>query len=252
MKNKTLTRTRTMKVDLNELFFGLQKDLLVHLEVNRKNNRHPTTKGDVSEINWLGMLEKHLPSRYQAKKAFILDANGELSEQIDIVIFDRHYCPLLFNQDGALYVPAESVYAVFEIKQSLNKKHIMYAGQKVRSVRNLHRTSTSIPHAGGTYSPKPPFRILAGILTLDSDWNPGIGAPLNNALSSLADLDQLDLGCSLQCGAFEVLYDNGKSPKLETSSKEASLVFYFMRLLQRLQQLGTVPAIDLREYTKNL
>ena len=60
------------------------------------------------------MLKKHLPSRYQVEKAFIVDINGELSEQIDIVIFDHHYCPLLFNLDGAVYIPAESVYAVLK------------------------------------------------------------------------------------------------------------------------------------------
>lgn len=241
-----------MKIDLKQLFLGLQNQLSVHLEVNRQNIPHPTAKGDTSEVNWLGMLDKHLPSRYQAKKAFVLEADGNLSEQIDVVVFDRHYCPLLFNQDGALYVPAESVYAVFEVKQALNKGYIEYAGEKVASVRKLRRTSTTIPHAGGMYPPKPPFNILAGILALDSDWSPGIGAPLIDALSSLPESNQLDLGCSLRHGSFEVVYENGQPPTLDTSDKETALVFFFMRLLHRLQLLGTVPAIDLREYTKNL
>ena len=241
-----------MKVNLNELFLGLQKDLLSHLELNRRNNRHPTTKGDVSEINWLGMLEKHLPFRYQATKAFVLDVNGDISEQIDIVIYDRQYCPLLFNQDGAIYVPAESVYAVLEVKQTLNKKHIAYAGGKVASVRKLHRTSTTIPHAGGIFAPKPPHRILAGILTLDSDWNPGLGMALTNALSALPEFEQLDLGCSLQCGSFESIFKDGNFSGIKSSDKETALVFFFMRLLHRLQQLATVPAIDLEAYSKHL
>src|SRR5512138_857407 len=128
MKNKTVKKPNAMKVDLKDLFLGLQKDLLQRLETGRKNIHHPGTKGDVSEINWLGMLEKYLPTRYKVEKAFVVDVNGEISEQIDIVVFDRHYSPLLFNLDGATYVPAESVYAVLEVKQSLNNQHIKYAG----------------------------------------------------------------------------------------------------------------------------
>lgn len=239
-------------VDLKELFLGLQRHLSVHLEVNRQCIPHAPTKGDSAEINWLGMLDKHLPSRYQAKKAFVLDCHGTLSDQIDIVIFDRHYCPLLFNQDGALYVPAESVYAVFEVKQTLNKELVEYAAAKAASVRALHRTSAVIPHAGGVYSPKPPFRILAGLLTLGSDWNPGLGEPFASALSNLPPEGQLDLGCCLEHGGFAMTYESGKSPDLKISNQETSLVFFLLRFLHQLQQLGTVPALDLLAYSKDL
>ena len=113
-----------------QLFLGLQKQMIVQLSANRENIVHPGTKGDASELSWIEMLQNYLPQRYQVRKAFVLDSTGELSEQIDIVIFDRHYSPFLFNQDGALYVPAESVYAVIEVKQDLNKEQIEYAGSK--------------------------------------------------------------------------------------------------------------------------
>jgi hypothetical protein len=38
------------------------------------------------------------------------DGLRALREQIDIVIYDRQYSPFLFNQNGAKYVAAESVY----------------------------------------------------------------------------------------------------------------------------------------------
>lgn len=241
-----------MKIDIKTLFLGLQDQLAADLEVCRRNIFHPGTKGDAAEINWLGMLEEHLPSRYQAKKAHVIDADGEMSDQIDVVIFDRHYCPLLFNQAGALYVPAESVYAAFEVKQTLSKEYIEYAGDKIASIRKLRRTSALIPHAGGVFSPKTPFGILGGILTLESEWNPGLGKPFSDLILSLPEYRRLDLGCSLQHGAFETIVNSGEPVKAEVSEQKTALVFFFMRLLHRLQQLGTVPAIDLREYTKDL
>lgn len=83
----------------------------------------------------------------------------------------------MFNQDGAKYVPAESVYAVLEVRQEFNGANVAYAAEKAASVRKLRRTSAPIPHAGGKFDPIVPPPILAGILTLDSEWKPAFGKP---------------------------------------------------------------------------
>jgi len=114
------------------------------------------------------VLGNYLPDRYRADKAFVLDSRGEISNEIDVVIYDKQYSPLLFRQDGVLYVPAESVYAVLEVKQELTRNYIKYAGKKAASVRRLHRTSASIIHLGGRSPGKRPFDILAGVVSLDS------------------------------------------------------------------------------------
>ena len=80
------------------------------LTANRGVIPHPGTKGAAAELHWLEMLNAYLPKRYQAESAFVLDHQGGLSEQIDIVIYDRQYSPLLFKEGPATYVPAESVY----------------------------------------------------------------------------------------------------------------------------------------------
>ena len=170
---------------MKELYLDLQKRLQADLELG-KNVHHPTTKGDATEIDWLRMLDEHLPKRYHAKKAFVVDADGNLSDQIDIVIFDRHYCPLLFEHSGAIYVPAESVYAGFEVKQTINKKFIDYSGEKIASIRRLRRTSTHIPYAEGLYPPKKPFKILGGILSLKKQLEPSFWPIVRGSNNQLA------------------------------------------------------------------
>lgn len=241
-----------MNVDLHQLFLGLQQQLSATLSTNRRAIRHSGTKGEASELDWLKMLSTHLPARYGAAKAFVLDADGQLSEQIDVVVFDRQYCPPLFVQGGAKYVPAESVYAVFEVKQELSKRAIGYAARKAATVRQLRRTSVPIPHAGGVYPPKPHSAILAGVLALDSGWSPALGVPFVKAIREQHVEGRLDLGCALQHGAFEVLYPEDGPPQVERSAEKTALVFFFIRLLQRLQRLGTVPAMDLGAYGKGL
>lgn len=248
---KPVNKSEPTKVDLRELFLGLQTQLEAHLQTNRAILKHPGTKGDAAELDWVGMLEEYLPYRYQVAKAFVMDADGTLSEQIDVVVFDRQYCPFLFNQSGARYVPAESVYAVFEVKQSMGKGEIQYAGHKVATVRRLRRTSSPIIHAGGEFTPKTPFPPLGGVLCLESTWKPPFGAAFQEALRELDAGERLDIGCALRHGAFEVRYE-GAAPFVNESTPERALIFFFLRLLQRLQALGTVPAIDWTDYGRAL
>ncbi len=241
-----------MSVDLHELFLGLQQQLLTKLDTGRRVIGHPGAKGDASELNWIEMLRSYLPERYAVEKAFVLDCDSHLSQQIDVVVFDRQYCPLLFAQGGAKYVPAESVYAVFEVKQTLDKETVGYAAEKAGSVRRLRRTSVPIVHAGGVSAPRKPFPIIAGLLALESGWRSGLGPSFVKMIRGLPEDSQLDLGCALRHGGFEITYPEAGIPHIAQSTGQTALVFFFLRLLQQLQRRGTVTAMDLSEYGRGL
>ena len=234
---------------LNEVYAGLQSQLHAGLTSSRSVIVHPGAVGAGAESNWLEMLCDHLPHRYQAETAFVLDAEGHQSEQIDIVIYDRQYTPELYNVAGQKIIPAEGVYAVLEVKQTLDKGNIEYAGEKISSVRNLSRTSAPIVHAGGEHESRPLTPILGGILATSSGWNPPFGDSFAASLTERAKEERLDIGCVAGAGGFEALYPNDD---LETriSSPEHALAFFFLRLLHRLQRVGTVPAIDYDAYLK--
>ncbi len=240
-----------MSVSVKDLLNGLQKTLLSKLKSTRELVQHSGTKGNIVEYDWIKTLGDFLPKRYQVNKAFIIDAKGSISEQIDIVIYDSQYSPLIFNHSECKYIPAESVYAIFEVKQNLCKDHIEYACNKIDSVRKLSRTSSTIIHAGGNYKPKPLHNIVGGIICSESDWKPSFGKPFINALIEFSHITKLDIGCSLNDGSFVVEWDSN-NPEIECSSNNDSLMFFLIRLMVLLQNIGTVPAIDLLEYSKSL
>ncbi|MGA2204602.1 MAG: DUF6602 domain-containing protein [Halobacteriota archaeon] len=246
-----MAESTTKTIDLHKVFLHLQQQMITALSTDREVIQHPTTKGTATELHWLKMLGDYLPKRYCADNAFVLDCEGHLSEQVDVVIYDRQYSPFLFNQDGAKYVPAESVYAVLEVKPELDGANVAYAAGKAASVRRLRRTSTSIPHAGGKFDPKAPPAILAGILTLDSEWNPAFGKPFAESIAKLSDVEHLDVGCVLRAGGFDIGYGQA-APKINVGSPATALIFFFLKLLARLQAAGTVAALDLDEYGKSL
>jgi hypothetical protein len=233
---------------LTDILDGLQARLEGGLRGNRAAVTHPGARGEASEEDWLRVLNDHLPRRYQADRAFVIDSLGECSEQIDIVIYDRQYSPFLYNQANQRYIPAESVYGVLEVKQDLSREHVVYAGAKAASVRRLHRTSAPIPYAEGAYRPRVLPRIVAGIVTYQSSWTPPFGEPFRNALAELAAENQLDVGCALLHGAFEARYSDGNNVELTAVEGPRSLVQFLMRLLKQLQALATAPAIDYEAY----
>jgi hypothetical protein len=175
----------------------------------------------------------------------VVDSEGNFSRQIDVLIFDRQYSPFIFKIEGSTYVPAESVYAVFEVKQTINSSHISYAQDIVASVRALHRTSLPIPHAGGTYPPKPLAPIIGGLLTFESDWQPPLGDSLLNALDPNHPC-RLDLGCVASHG----LFSNDAEGNYTISPQPKAATAFLFELIARLQSMATVPMIDVRAYAR--
>jgi hypothetical protein len=112
------------------LLASLHEDIQQRLATVRKSFGHPGTMGDASERVWIEHLDKYLPRRYQAT-AHIVDSLGKFSQQIDVVVFDRQYSPFIFNYESQTIIPAESVYAVFEAKQTANAALVAYAQEKV-------------------------------------------------------------------------------------------------------------------------
>lgn len=240
------------KITLKSIFYNLQKQMVQKLSSDREIIFHAPTKGAATELNWIEWLKKYLPNRYQVDQAFIIDSNGRFSEQIDLVIYDQQYSPFVFNQDGAIYIPAESVYGVFEIKQELDKANFEYAEKKIKSVRLLNRTSAPIVQASGRIdNPKLPFHIIGGILTLTTKWTDVFGEPFQNCISDTEDNAMIDMGCCLEKGSFIIKYESD-SYSFETSSADESLIYFFLKLLMKLQELGTVPALDISAYGRAL
>lgn len=208
---------------------------------------HEGEKGGASEDVWRTLLQRHLPLRYQVETGFVVDSDGNFSEQVDIIIFDRQYSPLVFELGTRRIFPAESVYAVLEAKQSANATTIAAAKQKAASVRRLKRTSLPIPDFEGNPKPKKVQPILAGLLALDSDWKPPFGPSLVEALKSTDRDEFLDVGCVASHGIFR-LTEAGVVP----SQCDHAATVFLLDLVARLQRLGTVPMLDLLAYARHL
>ena len=256
MSNNKITpetaKKEQKKVSLDAVFSAISIPLKAILTESGYVIDHSTTKGDASEFQWLKWLKTYLPKRYSADKGFVIDSKGCISEQQDIIIYDRQYTPTLLDQEGVLYVPAESVYAVIEVKQELNREYLLYAGEKINSVRKLFRTSGTYIDGETRCKKKEPKRIIGGLVCLRTKWKDGInGETLISAMKQVKNGDlQIDLTCCLGFGAFVAKYQ--PSINLDKSIPDAALVFFFLNLLQMLGDVGTVCAIEYGKYADSL
>lgn len=230
---------------LPTLFEGVHEKVHAELELARRALAHPTTKGDASEDVWLHLLNTYLPRRYKAAKAHVVDSNNAFSLQLDVVIYDELYTPPVFAMGAVRVIPAESVYAVFETKQTANADNLRQAHDKAASVRKLHRTSAPIVNGGMVVSGREPHPILAGLLTLESDWSPSFGVALRTALLAADDNSHLDLGCFAAAGFF---FRDGAT--ITANEQSTAATAFLFELIARLQALGTVPALDARAYAR--
>jgi hypothetical protein len=244
---------------LLEAFTHEQRALEAKINAAHATITHNGTMGEVIESHWIhGFLKRYLPDRYAVGSGIVIDCQGKTSDQIDVVIYDNQYTPALLSQEDHRFIPAESVYAVLEVKPKMAGK-ISYAADKAASVRRLHRTSIPIRHAGASpYPPKAFHHIVAGIITLDAGWKEGLGGDTfkTNLLQTFGNERQLDCGCALKEGAFDLfnydcvfVKDGTPSPdlfreKVNVKNADNSLIYFVFRLLTRLQSIGTVPAVD--------
>lgn len=247
MPDSHLSKTRGMEF-LQRAFASEQSCLVAKL---RSSDRivHDGDRGEVNEQFFIEVLRNYLPNRYTVHKATILDSDGQVSDSIDVVVHDRQYTPTLLDSESHRYIPAEAVYAVFECKPKIDKAYLEYAGKKAESVRRLKRTSVPIPHAGGSYPAKPHFEIIAGILAIEADWKEGFSTSFENCHAALTGSNRLNCGLAVDGHAFDTFEAGGGYTYCKS---ENALVFFLFRLLNQLQSLGTVPAIDWNAYASQL
>lgn len=261
---------------LKNLFNGLQNQMEAQLSTNRESITHPGSKGDALENAWIDWLRNYLPNRYSVDKAIIIDNKGNISHQIDIVIYDNWFTPFIFSQNGFHYIPAEGVYAVFEVKPDIKgsaegKDYIQYAAEKIESVRKLERTSVGMIASGVPLGPRPLTKIIGGILTSTNSYSHRNNKTIENKIKSQTGLRSIDFGCIADYGSFFIdyegeenislkdeedfkkrylgYYNDRKFNHIKFSKRDNSLVTFFMQLTRYLQQaIGTVSAINLQSY----
>lgn len=98
---------------------------------------HPGEFGVYREQIVKKFLYNILPERMGVESGFVVVSDGKISTQCDIVIYDKSNTPLIKNQHGQRFFPAESVVAIGEIKSKLSVNKLKSALRKLATTKYL-------------------------------------------------------------------------------------------------------------------
>lgn len=95
----------------------LRKSILAQITRIRAGSKHPTIIGTSIESVIRRALKAYFPHRFSIGTGQIASANGKISPQMDILIYDQTTFPLLaLHEDDSVIVCCESVFGCIEIK----------------------------------------------------------------------------------------------------------------------------------------
>lgn len=236
---------------LKGALLSVESKFLADLKHQEVISTHNGTQGDATEDVWIGLLKEYLPARYKVAKAFAMDHKGNVTKQLDCLIYDAHFTPKLFGANNNLYVPAEAVYATFEIKPTVDATYLRAAAEKVESLRKLTRTSVALMGPEGKLNaPKQTLPIIGGLLAMNASWVDGLGsASLPENLALYKNNQQLDLVLTAEAGFCDALTDV-TNPEIVTG--DGALMRGLFRLIKALRDKNTVPAVDWDKYEEVL
>ena len=217
---------------------------------------HPVSKGDVAEDAWRALFRRFLPSRFSVESGFIIDAHNAISKQIDCIVYDKMFTPTFWGERGYIYVPAEAVHGVFEIKPHVNKPYLRRTSDALESVRVLHRTSASYMASGRQEEPKPLFPIVGGLLATRMQYARGVEAPAFGAFqremraeSAKRCIDTVLTAFDGYADYFDTGFPTDRPPYRDLAEGAATRGLF--RLVRALLLQGTVGAIDLKYYLRS-
>lgn len=103
----------------------LHKSILAQITRIRAGSKHPTIIGTSIETAIRRALKDYFPHRFSIGTGQIASANGTISPQMDILIYDQTtFPPLALHEDDSVIVCCESVFGCIEIKTKWNRRDI--------------------------------------------------------------------------------------------------------------------------------
>lgn len=101
---------------IHENYNYLNKMMVEEMEIA---SEHDGLTGNYREEMWVKFFRSIIPKKYSlAQGVMIIDSYGNISNEVDIVVFDEQYTPYVFKYNTLKFIPIEAVAIVVECKST--------------------------------------------------------------------------------------------------------------------------------------
>jgi hypothetical protein len=214
---------------------------------------HPGESGRAREEVVRRFLRRLVPAAFGIDTGFVIDSQGGISRQIDIVIYRTGYHPV-FEVAGVKHFMVESVATVIENKSSITSRERLHqALENVRSVKALDRTGGGRNYrvaAGQESQPVDPEdlndQVFSAIMTEESLERGSLHLELSSFAGSHPRREWLNMYVDVNsfCGLY---LTRGENKRLWPHPNEAEAV----ALTNPNHEQGVSPLLDFAMHLSN-
>ena len=109
--------------NIKENYRGLEEGIVNQLYFK---GHHGSTTGSYREKIWKEMFAGIIPKKFVIEQSvFLIDSKGNVSNEVDLAIFDETYTPYIFRYYNLKFIPIEAVAVVVECKSTSMKKETL-------------------------------------------------------------------------------------------------------------------------------
>lgn len=241
---------------LREQFKGIAKVMRAQFESINAQIFHSGDRGSSREEQVREFLRSRFPRRFSVGKGEVLSTATEppsLSQ--DVIVYDSLYCPLLLSDISQVF-PNESIYAVFEVKSTLDKEELRDCANKVKSVKKFPKLPGKIRVSPTTFDEGQTTPTLGGVFAFSSSTTlRTLRRNLNEINASVEPGNRIDIICVLDKGLIVSIPFDSRIPIHQTlrsslasiDAGEDSLLMFYLLLMDHLNNSFAVPP-NLMEY----
>lgn len=179
----------------------VEREILARIAYEKQFNEYSFDSGWAVEDVLRAALKELLPRRYSIYAGSVSDSKGFSAGDCDVVIFNDEWFPVVKAGPSLtsrrLYLPIEGVYAVLEVKQSLSRRALENAMEKLVSCHRLFR-------------PDSPYDR-----TVENDPSPGCDHFISNPLYSAIVATDLSPGFDLDSAVTHFVRINQLLPRVD-------------------------------------
>ena len=241
---------------LKNIFDNLEQSLYSDMSIRIEHNLED---GKYREYLVTKVLQKIIPSKYSITNGFIIDSDNNISQEMDVIIYDKNYVPPFFDETYTV-VPIEAVIAVIQVKTTLKSDTLNDSIKNLNSIDKLNsKTGGKIISANGTLITEKryikQYKIIIAYQTTYTDSH--------DFSNIMKDIDMLYI---VEKNKILFIKDRNKiesvvCEKLETMEKaqkdysvrkitESRLAFFALNLLEKMKLINNSIIINYEEYIK--
>jgi len=131
-----ILKVRMIMRVIEKVFQGLSTDMKIKNKISGMI-KHKAEKGRERESIVIDFMRNCLPKNFFVNRGFIVSYDNKQSPQEDVVIYDEFSIPIIAHFSQNQLFPIESVYAIIEVKSSLNKTELEKSVKNIKFVKEM-------------------------------------------------------------------------------------------------------------------